>query len=57
MMLTTDNQTISRAPLQIFPYFALVAEVFIRAPIKSGDFGWLKANDRDISLIFSTRLV
>lgn len=24
---------------------------FIRMPIKAGDFGWLKANDRDISLV------
>ena len=53
MMLTTDNQTISRAPVANIPVFRFGGGgFFIRAPIKAGDFGWLKANDRDISLIF-----
>ncbi|WP_311750262.1 Gp138 family membrane-puncturing spike protein [Proteus columbae] len=53
MMLTTDDEKISRAPVANIPVFRFGGGgFFIRAPIKPGDFGWLKACDRDISLIF-----
>lgn len=53
MMLTTDDEKISRAPVANIPVFRFGGGgFFIRAPIKPGDFGWLKASDRDISLIF-----
>lgn len=53
MMVSTEGQRISRAPVQNIPVFRFGGGgFFIRAPVKPGDFGWLKANDRDISLIF-----
>lgn len=53
MVGTTDGQKVSRAHLQNIPVFRFGGGgFFIRFPLKPGDFGWLKANDRDISLIF-----
>ncbi|MFL7769550.1 Gp138 family membrane-puncturing spike protein [Proteus terrae] len=53
MMVTTEGGTVGRAPLANIPVFRFGGGgFFIRAPIKPGDFGWIKANDRDISLIF-----
>ena len=53
MMGTTEGQKISRGAVANIPVFRFGGGgFFIRVPIKPGDFGWLKANDRDISLIF-----
>ncbi|MEY0016948.1 Gp138 family membrane-puncturing spike protein [Providencia rettgeri] len=53
MMVSTDGQKISRAPVHNIPVFRFGGGgFFVRMPIKAGDFGWLKANDRDISLVF-----
>ncbi|MBD2822503.1 hypothetical protein ID852_17830 [Xenorhabdus sp. 42] len=53
MMATTEGQTISRAPVHNIPVFRFGGGgFFVRVPLKPGDVGWLKANDRDISLIF-----
>lgn len=53
MMGTTDGQKVSRPPISSVPVFRFGGGgFFIRFPIKAGDFGWLKANDRDVSLMF-----
>jgi hypothetical protein len=52
MMGTTDGRKISRAQVANIPVFRFGAGgFFIRFPVKPGDFGWLKASDRDISLV------
>lgn len=52
MMGTTTGQKISRQHVPNIPVFRFGGGgFFIRFPIKPGDFGWLKANDRDISLM------
>lgn len=52
MMGTTSGQKISRAVVNNIPVFRFGGGgFFMRFPIKTGDFGWLKANDRDISLV------
>jgi hypothetical protein len=51
-MMTQDGEKVSRAQVFDAPVFRFGGGgFFIRYPIKAGDFGWLKANDRDISLI------
>lgn len=53
MMGTTDGGKVSRAQVSNIPVYRFGGGgFFMRFPIKPGDFGWLKANDRDISLIF-----
>lgn len=53
MVGTTDGQKISRGSIPNIPVFRYGGGgFFIRFPIKPGDFGWLKANDRDVSLMF-----
>lgn len=52
MMMTQDGENVSRGQVTDVPVFRFGGGgFFIRYPIKNGDFGWLKANDRDISLI------
>lgn len=52
MMMTQDGEKVSRAQVFDVPVFRFGGGgFFIRYPIKKGDFGWLKASDRDISLI------
>jgi hypothetical protein len=52
MLGTTEGQKMSRAQVSNIPVFRFGGGgFFIRAPIKPGDMGWLKANDRDLSLI------
>lgn len=52
MMGTTSGQKISREQVPNIPVFRFGGGgFFISFPIKPGDFGWLKANDRDISLM------
>lgn len=51
-MGTADGRKIDRPNQVNVPVFRFGGGgFFIRMPIKPGDFGWLKANDRDISLI------
>lgn len=53
MMGTTNGGKVSRAEVANIPVFRFGGGgFFMRFPIKPGDLGWLKANDRDISLIF-----
>ncbi|URG13024.1 hypothetical protein B2_31 [Stenotrophomonas phage B2] len=53
MLGTTDGQKVSRAPLSSVPVFRFGGGgFFMRFPLKPGDFGWIKANDRDVSLVF-----
>lgn len=53
MVGTTDNRKVSRAQVPNIPVYRFGGGgFFMRFPIKAGDFGWLKANDRDISLVF-----
>ena len=52
MIGTTDGGKVSRASLPNIPVFRFGSgRFFMRFPIKPGDFGWLKSNDNDISLI------
>lgn len=51
MVLTTDGKTQSRAQIAEVPVLALGGGGFVaNFPLKTGDLGWIKANDRDISL-------
>lgn len=48
----TDGSKISRAQVANIPVYRFGGGgFFMRFPLKAGDLGWLKANDRDISLI------
>lgn len=51
-LLTTDNRQIGRAQIASIPVLRLGGGgAMLSFNIKAGDFGWVKANDRDISLI------
>lgn len=51
MVTTTLGEQISRAPVTNIPILQLGGGGFVlNFPIKNGDLGWIKANDRDISL-------
>ncbi|MCO8160984.1 hypothetical protein NRB16_24435 [Pseudomonas sp. LJDD11] len=51
----TDGSKLSRARIANIPVFRFGGGgFFIRFPLKAGDLGWLKANDRDISLIMQS---
>lgn len=53
MMGTTDGVKVSRAEVANIPVYRFGGGgFFMRFPIKPGDLGWLKSNDRDISLVF-----
>ena len=53
MIGTTSGGKVSRASVSNIPVYRFGGGgFFMRFPIKAGDLGWLKANDRDISLIF-----
>lgn len=53
MVGTTSGAKISRAKVAGIPVYRFGGGgFFMRFPIKAGDFGWIKANDRDISLVF-----
>lgn len=50
-MVTTSGELVSRAFVASVPVFQYSGGGFvINFPLNSGDYGWLKANDRDISL-------
>jgi hypothetical protein len=50
-ILTKDNKIVSRVQHTSIPVFAYGGGGFVISfPVKAGDKGWIKANDRDISL-------
>jgi hypothetical protein len=50
-MVTTGGAQVSRAQIASLPVFQFGAGGFLLSfPIKAGDFGWILANDRDISV-------
>ena len=54
-ILGTGGDRSSRAAIAKVPVLTLGAGGFVMTfPIKPGDFGWIKANDRDISLFLQT---
>lgn len=53
MIGTTSGAKVSRAQVSGIPVYRFGGGgFFMRFPIKAGDFGWIKTNDRDISLVF-----
>lgn len=53
MIGTTDGAKVSRAKVAGIPVYRYGGGgFFMRFPIQPGDLGWIKASDRDISLIF-----
>ena len=55
MLLTTDNKTVQRPAVASVPVIQYGGGGFvISAPIKAGNLGWIKANDRDISLFLQS---
>lgn len=56
MMGTTDGLKVPRQPVRGIPTLRLGGGgFFLRFPLRPGDFGWIKANDRDISLILQSQ--
>jgi hypothetical protein len=54
-VVTTDNQQVARAQVASVPVLQLGGGGFVLSfPVSTGDLGWIKANDRDISLFKST---
>lgn len=54
-VVSTANQVIQRAQVASVPVLQLSGGGFaLRFPISTGDLGWIKANDRDISLFKQT---
>lgn len=50
-VVTTANMQVTRAPIASVPVLQLGGgNFFLSFPINPGDLGWIKANDRDISL-------
>ena len=50
-IVTTGDTILQRAPVMSVPVLQIGGGGFVlNFPIKAGDLGWLKANDRDISL-------
>lgn len=55
MMLTTSNSTVKRATLASIPVYQIGGGGFVLDfNINPGDLGWIKANDRDISLFLQS---
>lgn len=55
MLLTTDNKTVHRPAVASVPVIQYGGGGFVvSAPIKAGNLGWIKANDRDISLFLQS---
>lgn len=51
-LLTTDNRQVGRAQIAAVPVMQFGGNgVTLSFDLKAGDLGWIKANDRDISLI------
>jgi hypothetical protein len=54
-MVTTDKRRISRSNIASIPVLQLGGGGFVLSfPINSGDLGWVKASDRDISLFLDS---
>ncbi len=54
-MVTTGNQVVQRATIASVPVVQLGGGGFVLSfPIAAGDLGWIKANDRDISIFNKT---
>lgn len=54
-VVTTDQQQVQRAQVASVPVFQYGAGGFVISfPVQTGDLGWIKANDRDISLFKQT---
>jgi hypothetical protein len=54
-IVTTSNQVVPRAQVASVPVFQMSGGGFaLRFPLDTGDLGWIKANDRDISLYKQT---
>lgn len=55
MIVGTNGQQVARAQIQKVPIFIMGAGKFcISFPVTPGDFGWVIASDRDISLFVQT---
>lgn len=55
MVVSTLNESLERAPVAKVPLFQIGGGGFVLSfPVKAGDLGWIKANDRDISLFVQT---
>jgi hypothetical protein len=55
VVVTTDGQQVPRAQVASVPVMQISGGGFMmRFPVKSGDLGWIKANDRDISMFKQT---
>ena len=51
-LLTTDNRQVGRAQIASVPVFQYGGGGFVLSVnLKPGDLGWIKANDRDISIV------
>lgn len=51
-LLTTDNRQVARAQVASVPVFQYGGGGFaLSVNLKPGDLGWIKANDRDISIV------
>lgn len=54
-VVTTDKKVVQRAQVASIPVLQLGGGGFVLSfPIKAGDIGWIKANDRDISLFLQS---
>ncbi|OWK37005.1 Gp138 family membrane-puncturing spike protein [Fimbriiglobus ruber] len=54
-VVTTANQVVQRAQVASVPVFQYGGGGFVLSfPVMTGDTGWIKANDRDISLFKQT---
>lgn len=57
-IVNTENQLIERAQIASIPVFQMGAGGFVMSwPVKPNDLGWIKANDRDISLFLKSLTV
>lgn len=55
MMVTTENEKVRRAPVISIPVFQIGGGgVILNFNLNPGDLGWIKANDRDISLFMQS---
>jgi hypothetical protein len=55
VIVTTDDKQVQRAQVASVPVFQMGGGGFVMSfPIAVGDIGWIKANDRDISIFKQT---
>lgn len=54
-VVTTDGRALDRATIPSVPVFQYAGGGFVLSfPLRPGDLGWIKANDRDISLFLQS---